>query len=390
MSANVVIYIDPVNGVDGNDGLGPASPVKTLVGAEEVLLSLAISAGFNINQFSFAAPTQLDDPGYNHRLTTINLRFMGGVSVSHTAFKGSRVAGGVQYTWSSQIVIRLWGASGAVLLFAPHLTDAYFLLDGGVGNICATVQNLIITPAGSPPTTLYRPDGSVGAGPANIGISFTNCVIRNVPIVCNPSAYSIGEFYNCTATDLLAEDPNTATILTRCAEGSDASNLGLYSMVATPAKQLQGDGAFLPQPSAIGGEPDYAYDPAVAALAPFNGWVNDATYPGGTANVTDTSVSIATGMSARVRSRVYHYPSGIAFSSTRLLTITDEGAPVGSKLVIDIDKTAPREIEVVAKTSPFNQTDEVTGWVSIPAGGSHERITGNYIQFRITLRADGE
>lgn len=357
-------FIDPIDGDDGNTGLSEGEAFASIIPA------LTLS-GFVLQVDGSYKKTGLDNDD------TLVFSFVKGTSL---------VPALALFVFSSgDLNLRLRGANNALVIFTGKVVEtdstiSLIGLSGSTRTINFGIKGLRISQLAAVAATIfvYKSASSLGS---NEG--FVNCVIRGFTTVMNSSS-SAPAIYVTTEGVFQGAAPSSTT---GSLIGSAAvlQELTPYSWTPTPEKILLGLGAILPQP---GG--DYEYIPTATQNFLAEGWVNDATYVGGTAQIRSSSVSIDSGASARALGPVINYPTGISFSTTRVSAIEDETRPSGSKEVIDsTELDSARTIDVRSSDTPFAQTDSTPAWVPILKDSSHALVSGKYIQFRVTLTKEG-
>lgn len=399
-------YIDPIGGSDSNDGLSEATPCASMDHVVLTLMGKSLSADGTMYEITGSTASQS------------NLIILMRGTVLSKGFSVPFID--VGFT-SSTNALEIRGGNNAFLLINSAGANAFALSMYGYTTSTAalsqitslTLRNLRCF---ANRTTFCQQSGtyyrlSTSANYAYIPtIIFDNTVIRGcTTLVDHTSVASCGAMGGAESLirNIITEGTIAAAYETKVrptrvnsiiAEPSKTQEVGSYTYAPTPAAIMAGEGAFLPQPSYVSAVTpglvvtDYNFSPATPRSflgspgVVASAWVDDVSYPHGTANISTSQITIATGPSARVLSPVQVFPEGISFSTTAVSSIEDEGA----KDVLDSTPAdSTRTIDVRVSDTPFTQLDASPAWVAIPRNSSHQLLTGKYVQFRITLTTEG-
>ena len=356
-------YIDPVNGDDNNDG------------STEALAKATLDNALSTYGFTTSNDGLFYQKDLNEVVTFLLLRDL--VVLNKGFYVGGPDLSG----------ITIAGKNGAKLLFTGDSTSTSlfkFYCDATNSTISFTFKNLAFINATGNLSCAFADDQITLAGGQAL-LHLHNIVIKDfTPITMNNVDHTCLYMTNVTANTLNVGNTGIQHILDSVLDPNKVVNIP-NGLVAINSEQIKGNGAFLPQPI-----DSFDYDPQNGAQFVTNGWVNDSNYTDGDAKIEETQITINSGTSCRVLSPVFHYEAGIKFSANYIKSVEDESLASGSKEVIDSSATtATREIEVRVSNTAFGQTDSSPSWESITKGGSHASYSGNFVQFRITLRTDG-
>ncbi len=352
-------YIDPIDGLDTNDGLAEITPVKTM---EQAL----INAGFTID-------TQYTKSISNSGATDTFI-FLQGITL---LTKGLAITSHLYSSSNPTYYTNFYGMNGAILKNVSgealwDFTEASYQSGSTNYNFYGRFEvrhlNIINNPSLS--------NIAVSSGLHSAGI------IKNVS--CKGCTFNAG--CNISATSLVhdAVAPNKFALANYCTNDYVTSPTGYIK--TAPAQTSLGNGAFLPAPNN-----DMAWLPRAAIDFQTQGWLDDSSYGGGRPLIAHSYIVINTGTSCRVLSPVVEYPKGIDFTVHFIDSIEDDTLGADHNEVIDSTTSdVTRTIEVRASTSTFGQEDASPTWVTIEKNASHNSIIGKFIQFRITLTSIGK
>ena len=382
------LYVDPVNGLDTNDGLTESTALLSFHAAMLLLygsMYLDPSNKFYNIQVSVYGEHEIRLLAGSHYLTygykmTVN---GSGFISAHLTVSSAQAANLVYIgadLQSNNFDALFW--FDCVSTETPINTSAAYFTIRGI-NCISTSANIRLIYFRS----VYTGSNMLGNGMG--GITLANSTFTNFSLLASLSATNsfINWFicYNVATilTTLYTATGTVTSIITdRNAVGSAGIRLINGVVSAAISETVQGNGAFIPAPNN-----NYSYDPRVVDMRT---WISDPTFVLGTAAITQNYISIQSGTACRVLSDVMFYPNGIKFSSNYTACTELTTNISGEKHVVDSTPLdSNRTIEFRASDTQFQQTDVSPAWVTVARGALHNTIEGKYVQARVTLTTTG-